>query len=292
MPLKRKYILTPRKEKFIRENYDKLTDEEIGRHVKVPRTTVAKWRARLGLPKRGAAPKIHDRNIIKAPEKHVNLKRLSDEDRRAFFLQQLRRRPRYSLMKEGLSKEELLFYENKYVEYFSSPDIETLTVQEEDDLHEMTMLQIAILRLRKEEYDSRLIVTNTGVRVDNSKAIKEATELVMKFKQSLDLERRQRLKRQEDSATNFTNLIREINQEHTRRIVGEEATMLKFRMEEMVNTLINHGLMHGVESMPVEKNFINDKLPEDYMPPTMEMRTEDSYEREQATTDKENIEED
>jgi len=272
MGIRKKYVLTPKKERFIKENYLKMTDEEMGKILHVPRGTVLKWRTqRLGLTKRGVQSKTSDNEIIKAPVKAVSLKRMSEEERREFFLHQLRQRPRYHLMRQGLSVDELRLYEEKYVEYFSSPDIETLTSHEEDDLHELTMLQITILRLRKEEFESR---QSGQTLVDNSKQIKEATELILKFKHSLDIERGQRLKKQEDSATNFTNLIREINERHTRVLAGEEATMLKFRMEEAVNLLVDNDLALGVEPVDLAKNFIDGKLPADYEPPKLEERVD------------------
>lgn len=278
---KRKYVLTPKKEQFIRDNYLKMTDAAIGRRLKIPRDTIAKWRVRLGLGKRGTPAQKHDKNITK-PKRSVNLKRMSEEEKKEYYLRQVRSRPRYGLMKKGMTSEEMRFYEEKYVEYFSSPDIETITIQEEDDLHEMTMLQIRILRLQKEEQDSR---ATGGQLVDHSKAIKEATELIMKFKTSLDMERKQRLKRQEDSATNFTTLIREINQAHTRLMVGEEATMLKFRTEEAVNLLVENGLAHGIDKIPLENNFIDGKLPEDYEPPNLAERERKDGKKKEASVE-------
>jgi hypothetical protein len=271
--ISRKHVLTPKKEQYIRDNYLKMSDLKMSKHLRTPRSTVTKWRLRLGLNKRGAGPKKTDKKITKARPQQVNLKRLSDEDRRKFFLQQLRTRPRYDLM--SLTKPEMRFYEEKYVEYFSNPDIETITVHEEDDLHEMTILQIRIMRLQKEEHDSRMNSTPNMAIVDNSKQIKDAMDDFLKLKKSLDLERRQRLERQEDSATNFTTLVGEINKDHTRALVGEEATMLKFRMEESLNQLIQHERILGVEPVPLEDNFINGKLPDDYEPPNFEERLDD-----------------
>lgn len=270
--IQRKYVLTPRKEKYIREHYLTLTDAQMAKRMRVPRSVLTKWRLRMQLHKRGVASKKRDNKIIKGATIKRNVKRLSDDERREYFLKQLRGRPRYQLMRRGLDDAELSFYEEKYIEYFSSPDIETITVQEEDDLHEMTMLQISIMRLRKEEFDSR--ISGGGAVVDNSKQIKDATELIMKFKSSLDIERKQRLKRQEDSATNFTMLIKEINEDHTRQLVGEEATMLKFRAEEMLNALIEKGLAHGIPKAKLENNFTNGKLPDDYEPPEIDERIE------------------
>lgn len=275
--IQRKYVLTPRKEKYIREHYLTLTDAQMAKRMRVPRSILTKWRLRMQLHKRGVASKKRDSKLIKGAAIKRNVKRLSDDERREYFLKQLRGRPRYQLMKRGLDDSELSFYEEKYIEYFSSPDIETITVQEEDDLHEMTMLQVSIMRLRKEEFDSR--VAGGGAVVDNSKQIKDATELIMKFKSSLDIERKQRLKRQEDSATNFTTLIKEINEQHTRQLVGEEATMLKFRTEEMLNLLIDKGLAHGVERAKIEDNFVNGKLPDDYEPPELDERIEHGDEK-------------
>lgn len=276
MPIKRKYILTPKKQKFIRDNYLKLTDEAIAGILHVPRTTITKWRIeQLGLVKNGTQQKVTDKQLIKAPSKKQNVKRMSEEERRSFYLQQLRRRPRYQLMKQGLSPEELQMYEEKYIEWFSNPDIETIQAHEEDDLHELTMLQINILRLRKEEYESRI---GGNQIVNNSKAIKEATELIIKFKNSLDIERRQRLKRQEDSATNFTTLIRELNDNNIRPIAGCEATMLKFRMEESINALIENGLVNGILQQDLSQNFVSGEMPSNYKPPELQVRTEKGVE--------------
>jgi len=270
--IERKHVLTAKKEQYIRDNYLRMSDMQMSKHLRAPRSIVTKWRLRLGLHKRGVGSKKVDERLTEPRAEQMSLKRLSEEDRRKFFLRQLRARPRYNLM--SLTENELRFYEEKYVEYFSNPDIETITVHEEDDLHEMTMLQIRILRFQKEEYDSRMN-SSTGVAIiDNSKQIKEAMDNFLKLKASLDLERRQRLERQEDSATNFTTLIREINQQHTRRMVGEEATMLKFRMEESLNQLIAHGRLLGLDPVPLEENFLNGKLPDDYKPPELEQRLE------------------
>lgn len=273
MSIPRKYILTPKKEQWLRDHYMEMTDEVMAKRLRATRHVVYNWRKQLGLQKRGMDKKKRDVQLTKAPEKKANLKRMTTEERREFFLRQLRGRPRYDLMRSGMTLEELVFYEQKYVEYFSDPSVETITVHEEDDLHELTMAQIRALRLQKEEFNSRA----SGMQlIDNSKGIKETNEIILKYKHSLDLERGQRLKRQEDSATNFTNLVRELNQHNIRRMAGIEATMLKFRMEESINLLIDHGLAQGIEAIPLEDNFINGKLPADYHPPEiMKRRDED-----------------
>ncbi|RKY43050.1 MAG: hypothetical protein DRP85_00710 [Candidatus Makaraimicrobium thalassicum] len=253
----KKYNLTPEAEKFIKQNYNKMSDAEIAAYLNVPVHVVGRWRKKLKLIK---VPGYDVELNVDKINKQARL--LNPLERRKYYLKQLRSRPRYQLVKKMLSPEELRFYEEKYVEYFSSPDIETITIHEEDDIHELTMAQIALMRLQKEEYEAR---KRGDPFIDYSRAIKDKNETILKIKKSLDLERAQRLQRQADSSTNFTNLIKELNDMGIRKMAGEEATMLKFRMEEAVNDLIDDGLMFGVEKIDLGKNFKLGKLPESYV---------------------------
>jgi hypothetical protein len=263
----RKYVLTPEIRKYIAANYQLMTDKAIGEQVGVPEGTVRYWRRKLRLKKNNEvhAPVKPSMDVVENLNSHdEQIRRMSVEERRQHYLDQLRSRPRYKMVQAILFAEELAFYEEKYVEYFSNPDIETLTVTEEDDIHELTMTQIEKLRLQKAVLRN---IDNADLLAQHSRAIKDKDEIILKIKKSLSLERNQRLERQADTSTNFTNLIRELNNRGIRTIAGMEATMFKFRAEEAINRLIEDGHMRGFEQFNLGENFKSGTLPEDYEPP-------------------------
>jgi hypothetical protein len=283
-----KYVLTPEIRKFLVENYRTMTDKALGEYLKVPEPTIRYWRGRLKLKKTGNihAPVKPSMDVVEMLGSHdEQVRRMSAEERRLHYLEQLRSRPRYKMVQTMLNPDELSFYEEKYVEYFSNPDIETLTVTEEDDIHELTMTQIEKMRLQR----MMLQGEDNAELAQHSRAIKDKDEVMLKIKKSLDLERTQRLQRQADTSTNFTNLIRELNNRGIRTMAGEEAAMFKFRMEESINRLVDDGHMRGFEQFNLGENFQDGNLPEDYEPPP-EIEDFDKVSKKDGDKQKENSE--
>jgi hypothetical protein len=263
----RKYILTPEIQKYIAVNYTVMTDKTMGKHLDIPEETIRYWRRKLKLKKKSVAhaPVEPSMDVIKALDgQSEHVRRMSAKERRQYYLEQLRSRPRYKMVQTILDADELAFYEDKYIEYFSNPDIETLTVTEEDDIHELTMTQIEKLRLQRSVLRDQ---SNADLLAQHSRAIKDKDETILKIKKSLSLERSQRLERQADTSTNFTNLIRELNNRGIRVLAGAEVAMFKFRMEESINRLVEDGHMRGFEQFNLGDNFKSGDLPEDYEPP-------------------------
>ena len=241
----KKEISTDNK-KFLLENYKSKTDKEMADALNVSKSTIYLWRKELKLTKQKKKETPTNEVAKNLNETTVeDVKHMTIEEKRVAFLNQLRHKPLYEMTKKLLSAEELALYETKYLEYATSPDIETLTAYEEDDLHELTMTQISKMRLQQEEY---LAMANGDPPPDISRALKDKDETILKLKKSLDIERSQRLKRQEDSATNFITLIKEFNNGKIRDMIGREASSFNLHRDMCLNELIEDDLIFGINN--------------------------------------------
>ena len=241
----KKEISTDNK-KFLLENYKSKTDKEMAEALNVSKSTIYLWRKELNLTKQKKKETPINEVAKNLNETTVeDVKHMTIEEKRVAFLNQLRHKPLYAMTTKLLSSEELALYETKYLEYATSPDIETLTAYEEDDLHELTMTQISKMRLQHEEY---LAISNGDPPPDISRALKDKDETILKLKKSLDIERSQRLKRQEDSATNFITLIKEFNNSKIRDMIGREASSFNLHGDMCLNELIEDDLIFGINN--------------------------------------------
>lgn len=239
--------------RYLYENYQSKTDAQMAKDLEVTRNTVIRWRNDLGLNKRGKKDENNtDVLDILNESTTIDIKTMTDEQKRKYFLEKLRKSPRYQMTKKILTSEELQFYEAKYIEYATSPEIETLTPYEEDDLHELTMTQISKMRIQQAEYDE---IAGGGYPPEVSRSLRDKDETILKLKKSLDIERSQRLQRQEDSATNFINLVKEFNNVKIRNVVGREASAFNSYGDECLNKMIDDNNAYGIEKINTAKYY-------------------------------------
>lgn len=264
-PKSKKYVegvFSEAEDQVIKDNWDILTEEQIA--SKLNRTfnslhihLTAKVRSRLGLrPKRigrPLAPRSKEQIVASLPE----------DKRRSFFLKELRSTIMYKSIKNVLDNEELNLYEEKYLNFMTDPTIETMTTMEKDAWHEMTMAQIRIFRYLKEEKVSK----DTGKTISRSKEIRDCEDIIETAQESLNVQRRQRLKNQNDQAVTFTNVIKELKDPNTRRRTGIEAAMLKYIAEATYNAMLGKNIFSGTsEPYNIEQNFKNGATPSGLSP--------------------------
>jgi len=208
---------------FIKKNYLTMTDEQIGVALKRTPKSIVNRRVKLSLTDKQknkfVTPAIKD-------NRSSYLSSLSETEKSEFLKKELRASALYGQIKEVLDKKDLDFYEAKYVDFMSDPSIETVTSMEKDTLHEMTMAQLRIFRYMREEQDEHRFM---------AKEIKEMQDVVAHCQESLNVQRKQRLKNSNDQATNFSSIIKELKDPNVRREVGYEAAMLKFMAELYYN---------------------------------------------------------
>lgn len=258
-------------EEFVKENYQVMTDEEMGKALGRTRRSVEHIRKRLGLEKKkGPIEKKLDPK--KARESYVNS--LEDDEKKTFFLKELRKSSMYkafaaALEQDPSAKQYVAFYEQKYIDFMTDPSVETMTSPERDIWHEMTMAQIRELQyIKKEREEKKEIVTKDGdvieIDYDFSKEINQCQETIRKCHESLNVTRAQRLKNANDSAVNFTEVIKELRHPEIRRKIGDQAAMFKYIAERHYNDHLDKNIISGnSHRYDVDQNFKSGKEPEE-----------------------------
>ncbi len=222
-------------DQFVKDNYLLMSDEQIASHLHRTAKSITNARVRLGIMdkiKQGFIPPSAKEN------RSAYVATLTDKDRAEFIRKELRGTSFYKQAKKCLGKDELEFYEDKIVAFKMDPTIETMTVMEEDALHSMTIQQIRMHRYMVEE---RIPDKKTKQCFSKSKEIRECEETIQKYQESLNVQRKQRLKNINDQAANFTTIIRELKDPNKRREAGCEAAMLKFMTEKYYNDYSDQG---------------------------------------------------
>lgn len=231
---------SPEEDDALRKQYANMTDEQLAKELNRPVDGVRNRRRLLGLEDKKA------KSITLDPEKsrEAYIASMSDDERKEFFRNELRKSTLYKSTKAVLDPEELVLYEDKYVDFMSDPTIETMTVMEKDALHDMTVAQIRIFRHLKEERNA----SAKGEPISRAKEIQACQDVVSRAQESLNVQRKQRLKNQNDQAVTFTNVIKELKDPNIRRKTGVEATMFKFIAEKFYNDHVGVNIISGKDT--------------------------------------------
>lgn len=234
---------TPAEDEYIRKNFHSLSYKQMAQNLNRTPTSVVERCRDLGMPKKvtGKKTAIKKVNPVKSRESYISS--LTDDERREFFRKELRTSPLYKSTQAVLDPEELDLYVAKYVEFMMDPTIETMTSMEKDALHDLTLAQIRIFRHLKEERESSL----KGNPISRAKEIQACQDVIARAQESLNVQRKQRLKDKNDQATTFTSVIKELKDPNIRRQVGIEATMFKFIAEKYYNDHVGSNIIAGKE---------------------------------------------
>ena len=217
---------------FIKENYMQMTDKEIATTLNREIKSVTNMRVRMGL----IAPKRKKRAGSKS-HREAYLANLKEDERRTFFEKEVRSSARYRALLHSLNGEDLEYYVEKWVEFMLDPTVETMTSAEKDALHTMILSEIRINQYMAMEKKSSDNAKDGQVPISKGKEIKEMQEIILKCQQNLNVERRQRLKNQNDQSMTFTNLIKDLKNPSARIRAGKEAAMLKYIGEATYNLM-------------------------------------------------------
>ncbi len=206
---------------IIRANYQTMTCDALAQTLNREKKSVENRICKLGLKK-----KTDSLTEMVSPKKNrvAYMAALSDEERKGFLRKELRGSSTYKQIKPILSNEDLEYYEDKYIDFMMDPTIETMTIMEKDALHDMTMAQIRMFQYMRDEK----IKDVQGRTYSKAKEIRECQEIIQHCQESLNVQRKQRLKNANDQAVNFTSIVRELKDPNLRREIGYEAAMLKY----------------------------------------------------------------
>ena len=257
-----------KEEEFIRRNYMTMTDREIAEALRRDVKSVSRKREYMGLSDKR---KKHFKQVTKRSRESY-LSSLTDTDKRAVFLKELHASAVFKRVKKVVTKEELRFYEEKFIEFLMDPTIQTITGPERDILHEMIMAQIRRFRLMEAEKIGR--IDNKDPSYSKAKDIAECDNTIRKCQEALNVTRKQRMKDRNDQAITFANVIKELQDPNIRREIGAEAAMLKYMAEQWYNKHMGEennirsgqdpydisGLFHeDVETKDLSADFMGDE---------------------------------
>lgn len=225
-------------ERFLRDNYLHMTDDQMAASLHRTVKSVINKRMKLKLGKQ-------QQDIQADPHLRATfISTLDESSRREMLRKELKASSHYKQIKSILTKTEIEFYEDKYLDFMCDPTIETMTAPERDTLHEMILAQVRHHRLMEQEKECG----DEEKGIDGgrlSRDIQMCEDTIKKCRESLNVERRQRTKNQADTAVTFAGIIKELKQSAIRQEAGYEAAMLKFIAEKWYNDKLNKNVFSG-----------------------------------------------
>ncbi len=256
-------------EDFVKSHYHTMTDDEMGESIGRSGRSIETIRTRLGFIKeRGPL----ENKVAPGKARRSYVASLDDEDKRTFFLKELKKSSTYKALVKALVNDEerdthISFYEQKYIDFMTDPSVETMTSPERDMWHELTLAQIREFQyLRREGETQTIYRSGQEIEIDRdySKEIAQCQEIIRKCHESLNVTRVQRLKNANDSAINFTEVIKELRSPEIRRQAGDQAAMFKYIAERHYNDHVGTNIISGNDHRyDVDQNFKSGEEPKE-----------------------------
>lgn len=260
---------------FLISNYLVMTDSQVGRKIGRTAKSVAQMRGRLQLFKvKEGDTQVEDRFKVS----HVA--NLSEPDKKDFLIAELRRTSQYKKTKSVLTKEELTFYEERYIEFMSDPTVETMTSAEKDTLHRKTLTEVRLFRFMEDERRMREMIEedededekdsleererNVKYLADRSRQIQDCQQVIKECEKSLNVTREQRLKNSSDQAINFTSIVKDLQNPTVRIEAGYEAAIFRWMARRHYNDKLSKNILSGKdETYDLDQEFKDAMEPED-----------------------------
>jgi len=222
-------------DQIIRDRWQTTTDEQIAKEIGRTTEAIGRRRKALGFSKAPGRPpnKIRKEAVIAHPTEY-SLATLSKDDRIAFYRSQFDKNHRYPFLLKILIDDELPYYQHKYIEFLDN--VESITLQEEEILHNMLMTEIQILRLQ--EQISEAI---RAYRDDNEdkrpppqhlyKDLNDAEVRYAKYHKDMNLTREQRLKANKEEKITITSMVSALLDARNREKAGKSAGIMSYFSE-------------------------------------------------------------
>lgn len=218
-------------DEILKNSWETKTDKEIADLVGREEKAVTRRRKLMGFSKKNGRPKSSTRkaNILKNPNEY-SLAQLNKEDRIEFYKTQFENNFRYTYLVRILMEDEIVYYKHKYIEFLDS--IDTITLQEEDLVHNMIMTEVQILRIQ-EQIKNQLEDYRDGDDTHPPpqylyKDLSDAEERYIKYQTKLNLTREQRLKSNREEKITITGLVQAFQDKKNRADAGNTAGVFSY----------------------------------------------------------------
>lgn len=218
-------------DEILKKNWENQSDKEIAATVGRTEESVARRRKILGFSKKNGRPKNSTRKdaIFKNPNDY-SLAQLSKEDRIQFYKTQFEKNFRYPYLEKILMTDELVYYKHKYIEFLDS--IDTITLQEEDLVHNMIMTEVQIIRIQEQIKDQLEDYRDSDATHPPPqylyKDLSDAEDRYLKYQTKLNLTREQRLKSNREEKITITRMVRAFQDKKNRAEAGNTAGIFSY----------------------------------------------------------------
>ena len=231
---------TPAEDEYLKKHHDLETNKQSAIALNRSTTSIVERKRELKFPpKKTGQGRMKAVSPTKSRETYISS--LTDKERKDYYEKELKGSPLYKSTQSVLSKEELELYIAKYIEFMMDPTIETMTSMEKDALHDLTLAQIRIFRHLQEERTASV----SNQPISRAKEIQACQDVIARAQDSLNVQRKQRLKDKNDQAVTFTSVIKELKDPNVRRRAGIESTMFKFIAEKFYNDHMGYNIVAG-----------------------------------------------
>jgi len=237
-------------DQVVRDNWQTETDFVIGERIGRGEDAIARRRKALGFSKPNGRPRRASRKaaILKNPTEH-SLSKLSKEDRIQFYRTKFDQNIRYGWLLRILMEEEMEYYKIKYIEIMDNLD--SITHQEEDLLHNMIMKDIQIMRLQSQikEQLERYYDEDEDERRPPAQYLYQdldkAEQSYIKYQEKLKLTREQRLKTDREEKITISSLVREYRDMEKRARGGKIAGQLSYFTQKCKDDMVKMQFLIG-----------------------------------------------
>ena len=219
-------------DQIIKEKWQTTTDESIANEIGRTPDAVARRRKALGFSKKNGrlGKQTRTKAILKNPTEY-SLAMLSKDDRISFYKSQFNKNHRYPFLMKILM-EEVPYYKHKYIEFMDNVD--SITLQEEEILHNMLMTEIHILRIQQQIKDAV-----QSYRDDDGddrrpppqylyKDLNDAESRYAKYHKDMNLTREQRLKANREEKITITSMVAALQEAQNKHKAGQAAGMMSY----------------------------------------------------------------
>ncbi len=237
-------------DEIIRDHWVTDTDEEIAKKIGRSIKAVERRRKILGYKKPNGRPKASNRaEAIYTNPTEYNLAKLSKDDRIKFYKAKFSQNPRYPWLTKMLMDEEVDYYKHKYIETIDSLD--SVTMQEEDLLHNMIMKEITIIRIQtriKQQEEAWQLAQEDDkppLNMGLYKDINDAEKQYVDYQKNMKLTREQRLKTDKEEKITISGIVRAFLEAENREKAGKMAGQMGYSTNKCKEDMTKQNFLLG-----------------------------------------------
>lgn len=241
-------------DQIIKEKWQTSTDEIIASEIGRTTESVARRRKALGFSKRNGRPgkQTRAKAILSNPTEY-SLATLSKDDRIAFYRSQFSKNHRYPFLIKILMDNEVPYYKYKYIEFMDTVD--SITLQEEEMLHNMLMTEIHILRIQEQIKEAVVAYRDETINAEDRlpppqylyKDLNDAEARYARYHKDMNITREQRLKANREEKITITSMVASLQDAQNRHKAGQSAGLMSYFSKKCKDDMTKMDFLLGAD---------------------------------------------